>query len=62
MKHEWQFLSARGNSDTPLVVAVCSACGLIRRTAASDGRRVDLRGDCPGEPQAPDAPKRAVIG
>ena len=39
------------------VVAVCGRCGLIRtgRVAGSMSKegRIDLRGDCPGEPQEP---------
>jgi hypothetical protein len=57
--HEWTFMlgSSTIGAIGERVVAVCRRCGLIRTgrvaTATSTESRVDLRGDCPGEPQAP---------
>ena len=54
--HRWQFLSAEDEDDSPLVIAVCSACGLTRATTISTRgkQHIDLRGECPGEPQEPE--------
>lgn len=53
MGHEWHFgNSAKG--ENVYITAVCSKCGLIRRAAGVDGKRIDLRGDCLGEPQEPE--------
>ena len=51
-QHEWKFLSGVRN-DSLLVLAVCKVCGLMRRTVGVPDRHVDLRGECPGEPQDP---------
>ena len=59
MMHEWTFLLGVSTIGAvgERVVAVCRRCGLIRtgRIASSTSResRVDLRGECPGEPQEP---------
>ena len=59
MMHEWTFLLGVSTIGAvgERVVVVCGRCGLIRtgRVASSTSResRVDLRGECPGEPQEP---------
>ena len=55
--HKWQLLTI-GDTKDARVVAVCGVCGLIRSSAAPgpmEERHVDLRGDCPGKPQAAEA-------
>lgn len=49
VKHSWELMTAVRN-DTALVVGVCAACGLIRRSVVRNEKHIDLRGDCPGEP------------
>jgi hypothetical protein len=57
--HDWTFMLGVTGVGIPAerVVAVCGHCGLIRtgRVAVSTSKeaRIDLRGDCPGKPQAP---------
>jgi len=65
MMHEWAFMVGVSTigATGERVVAVCGKCGLIRTdrvaTATSEEGRIDLRGDCPGKPQAPtDSPPR----
>lgn len=59
MMHEWTFLLGVSTIGAvgERVVIVCERCGLIRtgRVASSTSKesRVDLRGECPGEPQEP---------
>jgi hypothetical protein len=59
MMHEWTFMLgiASVGAVGERVVAVCRRCGLIRtsRVAGTINKegRIDLRGDCPGEPQEP---------
>jgi hypothetical protein len=59
MLHEWTFMLGTSTIGAvgERVVAVCRRCGLIRtgRVAGSMSKegRIDLRGDCPGEPQEP---------
>ena len=59
--HTWTLLSVSNIEGTPLVVAVCTVCGRIRRRSAGHDRHIDLRGRCPGEAQDPaDDPRRRV--
>ncbi len=51
--HTWTLLTASNTEGTPLVVAVCTVCGRIRRRSAGHDRHIDLRGRCPGEAQNP---------
>jgi len=56
--HEWTFMvGPTVGVPGQRVVAVCGRCGLIRSGRVDVGKskesRVDLRGDCPGEPQEP---------
>ena len=59
MMHEWTFMLGTSTVGAvgERVVAVCGRCGLIRtgRVPGSMSKegRIDLRGDCPGEPQEP---------
>jgi hypothetical protein len=81
MNHDWTIetvvLNASAGSfgnlaQTPMrVVAICSGCGLIRTQLVpgpKHERHIDLRGTCPGEPQAPEdseiaaSPGAAVLG
>lgn len=52
--HKWNLLAVSNTDGTPLVVAVCTACGRIRRRSAGHDRHIDLRGRCPAEYQDPD--------
>jgi hypothetical protein len=57
--HQWQVLTI-GDTKDARVVSVCTVCGLIRSSAVPgpmEERHVDLRGECPGEPQAAEAPQ-----
>jgi hypothetical protein len=57
--HQWQLLTI-GDTKDARVVSVCLVCGLIRSSAVPgpmEERHVDLRGDCPGEAQAAEAPQ-----
>jgi hypothetical protein len=57
--HTWQLLTI-GDTKDARVVAVCDTCGLIRSSAVPgplEERHVDLRGDCPGQPQEAEAPQ-----
>lgn len=57
--HNWQLLTV-GDTKDARVVAVCDVCGLIRSSAVPgpmEDRHVDLRGECPGEPQQAEAPQ-----
>lgn len=59
LAHQWQLLTI-GDTKDARVVAVCAVCGLIRSSAVPgpmEERHVDLRGTCPGEPQAAEAPQ-----
>lgn len=60
--HEWEFLGMLGRNETPIIVGVCEVCGLTRRAVVRDGRHMDLRGECPGEPQDPGAPTPPMVG
>lgn len=47
-------MSTRIGTETPLVIAVCRRCGLIRSATIPDTtqeRHIGLGGACPGEPQ-----------
>ena len=59
LAHQWQLLTI-GDTKDARVVAVCGVCGLIRSSAvpgSTEERHVDLRGTCPGESQAAEAPQ-----
>jgi hypothetical protein len=60
-RHEWKFLAGVRN-DSLLMVAVCRVCGLMRRRTVADDRYIDLRGECPGEPQEPETQSPPMIG
>jgi hypothetical protein len=73
MNHDWTIeavvLSPSAGSfgnlaQTPMrVVAICSGCGLIRTQLVPGPRHerhIDLRGICPGEPQAPEGSEVAA--
>ncbi len=64
LAHEWTFVPTARETG-PRVTAICTACGLLRSavapTADHEGR-IDLRGSCPGEPQAPDARPSPTLG
>jgi hypothetical protein len=59
MMHEWTFLLGVSTIGAvgERVVAVCGRCGLIRTgrvaSSTSNESRIDLQGDCAGEPQEP---------
>lgn len=49
-QHDWTLhVGTRG--DSLLGVAICRACGIIRRRDVAQDHHIDLRGECPGEPQ-----------
>ena len=52
--HKWSLYTVSNTDGTPLVVAVCTACGRIRRRSAGHDRHIDLRGRCPSEYQDPE--------
>jgi hypothetical protein len=58
--HTWDFMTTT-KVDVVILVAVCTTCGLIRRTTAVDDTYIDLAGECPGEPQTPATPEPYVI-
>jgi len=55
-RDDWKFL-AGVRDDTSLLLAVCKVCGLMRRRSGANDQHIDLRGECPGEPQEPEARK-----
>ena len=53
-RHTWTFVTAQASSDAPMLVTVCSSCGLTRTSLLPNTlseRHIGLGGDCPGEPQ-----------
>ena len=57
-RHSWQITPVVTDGKSISVVAICDRCGVSRSTPAGSGqneRHVDLRGECPGEPQEPEA-------
>ena len=62
-QHQWQlgshaadrFADHSAGSSGIAISAVCASCGLVRvQVVASIGEQhIDLRGECPGTPQAP---------
>jgi hypothetical protein len=69
MQHDWRFvgstMGSSGNSaGVGLAVAICARCGTVRSGVVTPRReqRLDLTGECPGEPQVPEAPSKPRIG
>jgi hypothetical protein len=63
-RHEW-LISPSSYGDSIRIVAACSSCGLVRVWQAptlGEETHIDLRGECPGEPQEPDAPRKLSGG
>ncbi len=63
-EHRWHFIGTQ-SSDRGRIVAACDRCGTLRAgllPALGQERNIDLRGSCPGEPQAPsdDEPGMAI--
>jgi hypothetical protein len=62
-QHQWQlgshaadrFADHSAGSSGIAISAVCASCGLVRvQVVATIGEQhIDLRGECPGTPQAP---------
>jgi hypothetical protein len=53
LKHEWVF-AATDQGRGSFVIGVCAVCGVIHTTwvpAEQREGKLDLRGECPGEPQ-----------
>jgi len=53
MEHDWVITAVpEGEATLPAAVAICRACGRIRkatiRIATSDDDSIDLSGECPG--------------
>jgi hypothetical protein len=62
--HEW-LITSSPYGDSVRIVAACPKCGLVRICAApavGDETHIDLRGECPGEPQEPEAPRKLAGG
>lgn len=60
--HTWTFLSGQSTADAPVLIAVCSRCGLVRTSQIPNRlseRHIGLGGECPGEPQLQEAIGRA---
>ena len=63
-RHEW-LISPSPYGDAVRIVAACPACGLVRMCQApglGEETHIDLRGECPGEPQEPEAPRKPSGG
>jgi hypothetical protein len=57
-RHSWQIAPVVTDGKSISVVAICDRCGVSRSELAGSAqieRHVDLRGECPGEPQEPEA-------
>ena len=51
--HNWQFVGSEAPNKTPLMVAICGRCGLMRTSTIPNTlyeRHFGLEGDCPGKP------------